>query len=131
MKKVFLMLAVCWSLCVHANTFSYLVFTNTAGTKTTFHVEGLILNVDGTNLQVTNSTGTVDLILTDLHSMEFSTVGTTALENLLNADEAVQVYSLTGASLGDYSSMQEAAKCLNAGTYVISNGSVTQTIVVK
>ena len=131
MKNVFFLLAMCCTMFVHANTYNYLVFTNTAGNKTTFHVEGLRMNVDGSTLQVTNASGTVDLVLTDLQSMEFSADGTTSLENVLNADAAVQVYSVTGASLGSYSSMQEAAKSLNAGTYVISNGSVTQTILVK
>ena len=132
MKNVFFLLAVCCSLVAHASTYNYLVFTNTVGTKTAFGVEGLTLNVDGTNLQVTNMDGTVDLILTDLVSMQFSNDNSvTALEEVLNADAAVQVYSVSGALLGEYGSLMEAAQTLNAGAYVISNGSVTQTIVVK
>ena len=132
MKNVFFLLAVCCSLVAHASTYNYLVFTNTVGTKTAFGVEGLTLNVDGTNLQVTNMDGTVDLILTDFVSMQFSNDNSiTALEEVLNADAAVQVYSVSGALLGEYGSLMEAAQTLNAGAYVISNGSVTQTIVVK
>ena len=132
MKNVFFLLAVCCSLVAHASTYNYLVFTNTVGTKTAFGVEGLTLNVDGTNLQVTNMDGTVDLILTDLVSMQFSNDNSiTALEEVLNADAAVQVYSVSGALLGEYGSLMEAAQTLNAGAYVISNGSVTQTVVIK
>ena len=132
MKNVFFLLAVCCSLVAHASTYNYLVFTNTVGTKTAFGVEGLTLNVDGTNLQVTNTDGTVDLILTDLVSMQFSNDNSvTALEEVLNADAAVQVYSVSGALLGEYGSLMEAAQMLNAGAYVISNGSVTQTVVIK
>ena len=132
MKNVFFLLAVCCSLVAHASTYNYLVFTNTVGTKMAFGVEGLTLNVDGTNLQVTNMDGTVDLILTDLVSMQFSNDNSiTALEEVLNADAAVQVYSVSGALLGEYGSLMEAAQTLNAGAYVISNGSVTQTVVIK
>ena len=132
MKNVFFLLAVCYSLVAHASTYNYLVFTNTVGTKTAFGVEGLTLNVDGTDLQVTNTDGTVNLILTDLVSMQFSNDNSiTALEEVLNADAAVQVYSVSGALLGEYGSLMEAAQTLNAGAYVISNGSVTQTVVIK
>jgi hypothetical protein len=132
MKNVFLLLAVCCSLLAQANEYNYLVFTNTTGTKTAFGMEGLTLNVDGSNLRVTNADGTVDLILTDLASMQFSSDGSmTTLEEVLNADAAVQVFSVSGAAMGSYGSLTEAAQILNAGAYVISNGSVTQTVVIK
>ena len=132
MKKVFLLLAVCTAMIAHASTYNFLVFTNTEGTNTAFSVNNLTLNVDGSNLQVTNSDGTVSVLLTALKSMQFSEDGTvSAVENILNADTPVQVFSVSGTSLGVYSSLMEAAQTLDAGAYVISNGSVTQTIVVK
>ena len=132
MKKVFLLLAVCTTMMAHASTYNFLVFTNTEGTKTAFSVKNLTLNVDGSNLQVTNSDGTVNVLLTALKSMQFSEDSIiSAVENVLNADAAVQVYSVSGSLLGSYGSLMEAAQTLDAGAYVISNGSVTQTIVVK
>ena len=132
MKKVFLLLAVCLAMMTHASTYNFLVFTNTEGTKTAFSVNNLTLNVDGSNLQVTNSDGTVNVLLTALKSMQFSEDSIiSAVENVLNADAAVQVYSVSGSLLGSYGSLIEAAQTLDAGAYVISNGSVTQTIVVK
>ena len=132
MKKVFLLLAVCCAMFAHASTYNFLVFTNTEGTKTAFSVNNLTLNVDGSNLQVTNSDGTVNVLLTALKSMQFSEDSIiSAVENVLNADAAVQVYSVSGSLLGSYGSLMEAAQTLDAGAYVISNGSVTQTIVVK
>ena len=132
MKKVFLLLAVCLAMMTHASTYNFLVFTNTEGTKTAFSVNNLTLNVDGSNLQVTNSDGTVNVLLTALKSMQFSEDSIiSAVENVLNADAAVQVYSVSGSLLGSYGSLMEAAQTLDAGAYVISNGSVTQTIVVK
>ena len=116
----------------HAGTYNYLVFTNQSGTTTAFTVSNLTLKVNGSDLQVTNDEGTVKMVLTELASMEFSADKTaTGVEGVLNADTLVQVYSVTGASLGTYSSMVEAAKSLQAGTYVISNGDQSQKIVVK
>lgn len=132
MKKVFLLLAVCLAMMTHASTYNYLVFTNTEGTNTVFSVANLWLNVDGSDLQVTNADGTVSILLTALKSMQFSEDGTvSAVENILNADAPVQVFSVSGTSLGVYGSLMEAAQTLNAGAYVISNGSVTQTVVIK
>ena len=132
MKKVFLLLAVCTTMMAHASTYNFLVFTNTEGTKTAFSVKDLTLKVEGSDLLITNAEGTVSLLLTAMKSMQFSEDGTvSAVENILNADTSVQVFSVSGTSLGVYGSLMEAAQMLNAGAYVISNGGVTQTIVVK
>ena len=132
MKKLFLLLAVCTAMMAHASTYNFLVFTNTEGTNTAFSVKDLTLKVEGSDLLITNAEGTVSMLLTAMKSMQFSEDGTvSAVENILNADTPVQVFSVSGTSLGVYSSLMEAAQTLNAGAYVISNGSVTQTIVVK
>ena len=132
MKKVFLLLAVCLAMMAHASTYNFLVFTNTEGTKTAFSVKDLTLKVEGSDLLITNAEGMVSMLLTAMKSMQFSEDGTvSAVENILNADAPVHVFSVSGTSLGVYSSLMEAAQTLNAGAYVISNGSVTQTIVVK
>lgn len=116
----------------HASTYNYLVFTNQAGSTTSFAVSNLTLKVNGSDLQVTNEDGTTDLLLTDLASMQFSIdeVGS-GVENILNADEPIDVYNVSGVLLGRYSSMLEAVKCLQVGTYVMTNGTSSQTIVVK
>ena len=116
----------------HAITYNYLVFTNQAGTTTAFKVNNLTLEVNGTDLQVTNDEGTVTLILSELASMQFSVDKTvTGVENILHADAPVQVHSATGVFMGTYNSMIDAAKCLNMGTYVISSGNQSQTVVIK
>ena len=132
MKKIFLLLSVCCAIFAHASTYNFLVFTSTEGTKTAFGVKNLTLKVEGSDLLITNAEGTVNLILAGLASMQFSNENiATDLEDVLNADAPMQVFSLSGTSLGVYGSLMEAAQTLNAGTYVISNGSITQTIVVK
>lgn len=132
MKNVLLFLALGFAMLTNASTYQNLVFTNQEGTTTAFAVSNLTLKVNNTDLQVTNNVGTVNFVLKELASMEFSGDKTiTSIENVLNADDVVQVYSISGVSLGTYSSMLEAAKSLQTGTYVISNGDVSQTIVVK
>ena len=132
MKKVSLLFALGFAMMAYASTYNYLVFTNQNATTTAFPVNNLTLKVNGNELSVTNNDGTVNLVLTNLVSMQFSKDKTiTSLENVINADEIVQVYSVTGASLGTYNSMVEAAKKLSAGTYILSNGKLSQTIVVK
>lgn len=131
MKKTLLLFFVACTMVAHASTYNYLVFTNTAGATTAFGVHNLTLTINETELQITNAEGTINLILTSLHSMQFSTDGTTALENVLNADAPLQVFTISGTSLGTYASLLDVAQHLDAGTYVISNGTITQTIVVK
>ena len=132
MKNLFLLLALSFAMVAHASTYNYLVFTNQAGTTTAFEVSNLTLKVNGSNLQVTNDAGTVNLVLTELASMQFSVDQiVTNVTEILNADAPVQVYSVIGSSLGTYNSLVEAAKCLNAGTYVISNGNQSQTVIIN
>ena len=132
MKNLFLLLALCLSMTAYATTYNYLVLTNQAGTTTAFTVSNLTLNVSGSDLQVTNDDGTVNLVLTDLVSMEFSMDKTaTGSENVLNVDAPIEIYSVTGTSLGTYNSILEAVKSLQAGTYVILNGDRSQTVVIK
>lgn len=120
------------AIAANAGTYKYLEFTNISGTKTVFDVANLTIKVSGNDLQVTNSDGTVNLTLVDLASMQFSTTNTpTALDNILNADAEIHVSTITGASLGTYSSLMEATKNLQSGTYVITNGTQSQSIVVK
>ena len=72
MKKLFFLLALGFTMMAHADTYNYLIFTNQAGTTTAFKVNNLTLEVNGTDLQVTNDEGTVTLILSELASMQFS-----------------------------------------------------------
>ena len=131
-RVMMLVVVVSLAVCANAGTYKYLEFTSTSGTKTVFDVTNLTLTVSGSNLQVTNGNGTVHLTLVDLASMQFSTTNTTtALENILNADGEIQVSTITGVSLGVYSSLQEACQSLNVGVYVISNGTQSQSIVIQ
>lgn len=132
MKKILLLLFVLCATFAQASKYKYLAFTNTSDHTIYFDVTNLKLSVIGEDgLSITTTDYNIRLLLTDLKSMQFSQDGTTALENVLNADAPVHVYSINGASLGTYESMLEAAKSLHAGSYIISNGNQSQTIVIK
>ena len=131
-RVMMLMVLVSLAVCATAGTYNYLEFTSTLGTKTVFNVANLTLVVSGNNLQVTNDDVNVELTLVDLASMQFSPTNTgTALENILNADAEIQESTITGVSLGTYSSLVEACQSLSAGVYVISNGTQSQSIVIQ
>ena len=128
---VFVAMLVC-AVMAQAADYPYLVFTNTAGTTTALTVSNMTLTVNGSELTVTNAEGTQAFTLTDLASMQFSTTDTvTAMENVLDGNQPLQVFSIHGTSLGTYNSLVQAAQQLGTGVYVISNGINAQTIVVK
>ena len=110
-----------------------MVFTNTAGTTTVMRVHSLTITVSGTQLQVTNADTSASFLLTELSNMQFSTNGdtATALSNVLNADKPVELYTLTGMRLGRFDNLIQAARTLSTGTYLVTDGTNTQKIVVK
>lgn len=113
--------------------YPYLVFTNTESALTAFQVNDLTMHINGTQLDVTNNEGTVHFTLTDLSAMQFSVDGETltALENVLNADARVEVYTLEGMSMGTFDGLLKAASSLRQGVYVITDGKNTQKIVIR
>ena len=133
MRKIGMVLAVLvCTMTAQADEYGYLVFTNTSGTTTALTVGNLLATVNGSTLVVTNDDNTVHFVLTELASMQFSmTDSLTAQENVLDGDQPVQVFSISGTSLGTYDNLVQAAQQLGAGAYVVSNGKNAQTIVVK
>lgn len=133
MKKILvLVVAVVCAGIAQAADYPYLVFTNTAGTTTALTVSNMTLSVNGSELTVTNSEGTQAFTLTDLAAMQFSKDGeVTAIENVIDGEKAVDVYSVTGVGLGSFSNLHEAAGVLRTGAYVIKQGGKSQTVVVR
>ena len=134
MRKILLMVLLVCAGMVQAGEYAYLVFTNTEGTKTALSVTDLKMTVNGAQLDVMNADGTVQFTLTDLAAMQFSVDGENlpeGMENVLDADAPIDVYTILGIKVGHYNSLLEAAGVLGKGSYVISNGRISQTIVVK
>lgn len=132
MKNILLLLVLCCSMMAHASVFCYLEFTNQSGVTTSLTVTNLTMKVAGSELEVTNDEGTVAFVLTELATMQFAADKTTTdIDNVLNGDAPVEVYTMTGVQVGTYGSLLEASKSLNAGGYILSNGTQSQTIVIK
>lgn len=133
MKRSLFILWVTVCACVmQAVDYQYLVFVNTSGTTTALSVSDMTLTVSGGNLVVANTDGTETFMLTDLAAMQFSKDGTfTALDNVINGDEPVDVYTIVGTTIGHFDNLLQATKQLQVGAYVIKQGNNTQKIVVK
>ena len=134
MRKILLMVLLVCAGMVQAGEYAYLVFTNTEGTKTALSVTDLKMTVNGAQLDVMNADGTVQFTLTDLAAMQFSVDGENlpeGMENVLDADAPIDVYTILGIKVGHYNSLPEAAGVLGKGSYVITNGKNAQTIIVR
>ena len=135
MRKIGMVLALL--VCVvmaQAGEYAYLVFVNQNNDTTALSVTDMTLSVNENSLSVTNAEGTVNFILTDLQFMQFMTEkGQMAMkvDNVLDADAPIDVYTILGVKAGHYNSLLEAAGVLNKGSYVITNGKNAQTIVLQ
>ena len=119
---------------VQAGEYAYLVFVNQNNDTTALSVTDMTLSVNGNSLTVTNAGGSVNFILTDLQFMQFMTEdGQLAekLDNVLDANAPIDVYTILGVKVGHYNSLPQAAGVLGKGSYVISNGKNSQTIILQ
>ena len=135
MRKIGMMLAmlVC-AVMAQAGEYAYLVFVNQSNDTTALSVADMTLKVNENSLTVTNAEGTVNFTLTELQFMQFMTEeGQMAqkLSDVLDANAPIDVYSVLGVKVGHYNSLPDAAGVLGKGSYVITNGRISQTIVVK
>ena len=121
-------------LSVQAGEYAYLVFVTQNNDTTALSVTDMTLSVNGNSLTVTNAEGSVNFILTDLQFMQFMTEdGQLAekLDNVLDANAPIDVYTILGVKVGHYNSLPQAAGVLGKGSYVISNGKNSQTIILQ
>ena len=135
MQKIGMVLAllVC-AVMAQAGEYAYLVFVNQQNDTTALSVTDMTLSVNENSLTVTNAAGTVNFTLTDLQFMQFMTEeGQMAmrLDNVLDANAPIDVYTILGIKVGHYNSLLEAAGVLGRGSYVITNGKNSQTIILQ
>ena len=132
-KIIFMFLLVC-AVMAQAGEYAYLVFVNQNNDTTALSVTDMTLSVNGNSLTVTNAEGSVNFILTDLQFMQFMTEdGQLAekLDNVLDTNAPIDVYTILGVKVGHYNSLPQAAGVLGKGSYVISNGKNSQTIILQ
>ena len=128
-----LVMLVC-AVMAQASEYAYLVFVNQNNDTTALSVTDMTLKVQGNSLSVTNADGTVSFTLTDLQFMQFMTEdGQMAqhIDNVLDASAPIDVYTIMGVKVGHYNSLLEAAGVLGKGSYVITNGKNSQTIILQ
>ena len=135
MQKIGMVLAllVC-AVMAQAGEYAYLVFVNQNNDTTALSVADMTLSVSENSLTVSNAEGTVNFTLTDLQFMQFMTEGgqmAQKIENVLDADAPIDVYTILGVKVGHYNSLPEAAGVLGKGSYVITNGKNAQTILLQ
>ena len=126
-----LALLVC-AVMTQASEYAYLVFVNQNNDTTALSVTDMTLSVNENSLTVTNAEGSVNFTLTDLQFMQFMTEeGQMAqkLDQVLDANAPIDVYTVLGVMVGHYNSLPEAARVLGKGCYVITNGKNAQKIV--
>lgn len=124
MKKLFFLLAfVIGALTANAETYSYLTFETTDGTKVSVSVSSLTLTISGTTL----TAGEQSFTLSNLSKMYFTTTDetSTGIESISAADlqEVSDIYDLNGRKV-EKSQMQK-------GVYVVKTKSGTYKIAVK
>lgn len=134
MRKIILMFLLVCAGMAQAGEYAYLVFVNQSNDTTALSVTGMTLKINENSLTVTNAEGTVNFTLTDLQFMQFMTEdGQMAqrIDNVLDANSPIDVYTILGVKVGHYNSLSQAAGVLGKGSYVITNGKNSQTIVVR
>lgn len=133
MKHLILSLLLTVSLSAYCDTYEYpyLLVETSDGNETKLAVESLQLSFDSGSLTATNAEGTVSFVLTNLKRMYF-TNSSTAIENiqLLNEEE-VEVFSVTGQSLGRYANISKASAALASGIYMMKTSIGTIKVNVK
>lgn len=134
MRKFILMILLVCAGMVQAGEYAYLVFVNQQNDTTALSVTDMTLRVQDNSLSVTNADGTVSFTLTDLQFMQFMTEdGQMAmrLDNVLDANAPIDVYTILGVKVGHFSSLPEAAGVLGKGSYVITNGKTSVKVKIE
>jgi len=117
---------------VRAAEYPYLIFTGTDGTTTAVRVDGIAFSINGNTLRVSNNEGTRDFTIADLASMTFSVADTlTAIEGVMDSECEVEVFSLSGVSMGRFGKIADAVQSLPSGAYIFTNGRQTKKIVLQ
>ena len=131
-KAMILLVASVGLLTAHADDYPYLMFQATDGTTTAVASSSLTITFADGDMTVTDGTTTQTLPLTSLSKMFFSADATGIEDTKTQAsDEAIEVFTLTGISVGKYKNMQQAQNTLERGIYVVKSKNRTLKIAVK
>lgn len=134
MKRL-LLCAAALPLCA-ANLAAYdaVEFKTLDGTAYKIKAEGLVITVDGGNLQIRNAVGeALTFAAADMASMQFCDVTASAGSVATEARGEVIACTVAGVSAGRYASEAEARRLLAPGVYVLQgvSGGTKKVIVEK
>ncbi len=135
MKKTFIaFMATLGVLTAQADDFEYITFQTTDGTKVSMTSTSLVITFENGNMIVSNVIENQTFALSDLSKMYFSdeTESSGIDETTLSEDsEPVEVFTLTGISLGSFDNLKQARTTLQHGIYVVKSQRQTFKIAVK
>ena len=133
MKKLALAtLITMGSLQAQAYEYPYLVFQNTEGSTIVMAVESLTITISDGKLIATNTDGTQNILLTDLSKMFFTqTADLSGISNAETENEAVEVFTTGGLSLGKFQNINTSKTSLKPGLYIMKGKSKTTKFLVK
>lgn len=133
-NTLILILTFTTSLMTYANdyTYNYLVFTTQDGTEKAIAVENLKLSFVNGQLVVDNGVESQTYSLTSLSKMFFSESTVDGIvETVINGNEVVDVFTVTGIWMGKFGNVDDAKKSLQRGVYVLKQGKTTSKIAIK
>lgn len=130
-KSLFIASLLCCAAGAKADDYTHLTFQKTDSTTLSVDVASLTMTFDDGQLVATNGTATYRLSVADLARMYFSDGTTTGIAQPdADTGSTVEVYTLSGMKLGNYSSAETFARRAAKGVYVVkSNGRTFKTTV--
>ena len=135
MKKILILVsALMTSVMTYADDFSYnyLVFTTQEGTEKSVAVENLKLTFVNGQMVVDNGVETQTYDLSSLSKMFFAENSVDGIvETTIDANEEVDVFTVSGIGMGKFNNVNEAKKSLGRGVYIFKQGSKTNKISIK
>ena len=115
--------------------YRYLVVTDVQGNSTSVVTDGLRFTISDGNLVAVNNEGNFTFTLGQLASMAFSetaTNTTTAVDALpVTQATTIEAYSLGGARIGCFSSMNQLKNTLAKGVYIVKQNGTTKKVTIK
>ena len=132
MRKFLFIVLLCCAGWIQAGDYAYMVFTDNLGNHLSLPVNNLTMTISNGELQATTDEGKATFILADLVSMQFSKdAELQSLANVLDGDQPIDVYTPLGTKVGRYDNLLKAVGTLPKGAYVITDGTNSQTIVLR